>query len=323
MSARAKLRLGTRGSDLARTQSGTIAASLERLGFAVELTIIKTAGDQNTTALFGSIGPQGVFVREIEQALVEQRVDVAVHSFKDLPTKSPAELTVGAIPKRVDPADLLLVRRDALAGMDVRGRATHGAVAEAGAADAWLPLKPGARVGTASARRRAWLTHFRSDLRIEPLRGNVPTRVRKLEEGQFDAILLAAAGVERLQAERRLGSELDDTAVLRHEPQRFVPAPAQGALAVQCRRDDVRVLAALAQIDDLPSRTAVTAERDALARAEGGCDVAFGAYCHGSGGQETLIAMLERGGKVHSASAAGDAAALGAAVWAKLAALAS
>jgi hydroxymethylbilane synthase len=320
MNARAKLRLGTRGSDLARTQSATIAASLERLGFAVELSIIKTAGDQNTTALFGSIGPQGVFVREIEQALVEQRVDVAVHSFKDLPTKSPAELTVGAIPKRVDPADLLLVRRDALAGMDARGRATQGAVA---AADAWLPLKPGARVGTASARRRAWLTYFRSDLRIEPLRGNVPTRVRKLEEGQFDAILLAAAGVERLQAERRLGSELDGIAVLRLEPQRFVPAPAQGALAVQCRRDDARVLAALAQIDDLPSRTAVTAERDALARAEGGCDVAFGAYCHGSGGQETLIAMLERGGKVHSASAAGDVAALGAAVWAKLAALAS
>jgi hydroxymethylbilane synthase len=313
MSARAKLRLGTRGSDLARTQSGTVAAQLERLGFAVELTIIKTSGDQNTTALFGSIGPQGVFVREIEQALVEQRVDVAVHSFKDLPTKSPAELTVGAIPKRVDPADLLLVRRDAIAE----------AVAAAGAAGAWLPLQPGARVGTASARRRAWLTHFRSDLRIEPLRGNVPTRVRKLEEGEFDAIVLAAAGVERLQAEQRLGSGLDGIAVLRLDPQRFVPAPAQGALAVQCRRDDARVLAALAEIDDAPSRAAVTAERDALARAEGGCDVAFGAYCYSSGGQETLIAMLERGGQVHIASAAGDPAALGAAVWAKLAAAAS
>jgi hydroxymethylbilane synthase len=339
MSARAKLRLGTRGSDLARTQSGTIAASLERLGFAVELTIIKTSGDQNTTALFGSIGPQGVFVREIEQALVERRVDVAVHSFKDLPTKSPAELTVGAIPQRVDPADLLLVRRDAFAGMDARDRATQaragmpeveqrreqlpGAVAEAGAADAWLPLKPGARVGTASARRRAWLAHFRPDLRIEPLRGNVPTRIRKLEEGNFDAILLAAAGVERLQAEQRLGSELDGIAVLRRDPQRFVPAPAQGALAVQCRRDDERVLAALAQIDDAPSRLAVTAERDALARAEGGCDVAFGAYCRSGGGNETLIAMLERGGKVHVASAAGDPATLGAAVWAKLAAAAS
>ncbi len=307
MSAKATLRLGTRGSDLARTQSGTVAAMLERLGFGVGLAIIKTSGDQNTTALFGSIGPQGVFVREIEQALVERRVDLAVHSFKDLPTKSPAELTIGAVPARVDPADLLLVRRAALAGPP----------------DSWLPLQQGARVGTASARRRVWLNHFRSDLQIEPLRGNVPTRLPKLEDGNFDAILLAAAGVERLQAQHRLGSELADIVVLRLDPQRFVPAPAQGALAVQCRRDDARVLAALAEIDDAPSRAAVTAERDALARAEGGCDVAFGAYCFASGGQQTLLAMLERGGKVHAASATGDSASLGAAVWAKLPAAAA
>jgi len=116
MSARGKLRLGTRGSELARTQSGTVAAALERLGFAVELTIIKTSGDQNTTSAFASIGPQGVFVREIEQALVERQIELAVHSFKDLPTKSPPELVVAAVPARVDPADLLLVRREALAG---------------------------------------------------------------------------------------------------------------------------------------------------------------------------------------------------------------
>ncbi len=166
-----------------------------------------------------------------------------MHSFKDLPTKSPPELTIGAVPQRVDPADLLLVRRDALAGT----------------ADDWLPLKAGARVGTASARRRAWLKHFRSDLAVEPLRGNVPTRVRRLEEGMFDAIVLAAAGVERLQAEQRLGSSLADVAVLRLDPARFVAAPAQGALAVQCRRDDARVLAALAQLDHAPTRAAVTA----------------------------------------------------------------
>ena len=106
MSTRLNLRLGTRGSDLARTQSGTIAAALQQAGFDVELTIIKTAGDQNTTASFGSIGPQGVFVREIEQALVERRVELAVHSFKDLPTTSPAELTIAAVPARIDPADL-------------------------------------------------------------------------------------------------------------------------------------------------------------------------------------------------------------------------
>jgi hydroxymethylbilane synthase len=303
MSARGTLRLGTRGSDLARTQSGTVAAELERFGSRVELEIIKTSGDQNTTSSFASIGPQGVFVREIEQALVERRIDFAVHSFKDLPTKSPPELTIAAVPPRVDPADLLLVRRDALVG----------------ALDDWLPLKAGARVGTASARRRAWLAHFRPDLAVEPLRGNVPTRVRRLEEGRFDAIVLAAAGVERLQSEQRLGSALADVAVLRLDPDKFVPAPAQGALAVQCRRDDVRVLEALARIDHSPSRAAVTAERTALARAEGGCDVAFGAYCAEVGGGHELVAMLERGGTVHSARvASADPTTLGSAAWAEL-----
>jgi hydroxymethylbilane synthase len=147
----------------------------------------------------------------------------------------------------------------------------------------------------------------------------VPTRVRRLEEGQFDAIVLAAAGVERLQAEQRLGSALAGVAVLRLDPLKFVPAPAQGALAVQCRRDDARVLAALVEIDHAPSRAAVTAERDALACAEGGCDVAFGAYCVAAGGTHELVAMLERGGAVHSARVeGGDTTALGAAAWAKL-----
>ncbi len=300
-----KLRLGTRGSELARTQSETIAAALRAAGFDVELTIIKTSGDQNQTAPFGSIGPQGVFVREIEQALVERRIELAVHSFKDLPTSSPADLIVAAVPARVDPADLLLVRRSAL----VEG-------------DDWLPLARGARIGTASARRRVWLRHFRPDLATLPLRGNVPTRVRKLAEGAFDAILLAAAGVERLQAEGRL-SGLDSIEVRRLDPTRFVPAPAQGALAVQCRRDDDAVLAALKAIDHAPSHAAVTAERDALARAEGGCDVAFGAYCvpHGGlhGGAHELIAMHERAGRVGVARVQGhDVRALGAAVWAKL-----
>jgi len=295
------LRLGTRGSALALTQSTTIAEALRALGFAVELTIIKTAGDQNTTGTFGSIGAQGVFVREIEQALVERRIELAVHSFKDLPTKSPPELIIGAVPQRVDPADLLLVRREALSG------------------DGWLPLTTGARVGTASARRAAWLKSFRPDLTVLPLRGNVPTRVRRLEEGAFDAIVLAAAGVERLQAEHRLGSALTGLAVLRLDPQRFVPAPAQGALAVQCRLDDEHVRAALAGIDHAPSRAAVTAERDALARAEGGCDVAFGAYCVAAGAQHELVAMLERGGAVRTARVKGaDPATLGAAAWAEL-----
>lgn len=303
MSKKPKLRLGTRGSDLARTQSGTVAASLVKAGFEVELVIIKTAGDQNQTALFGSIGPQGVFVREIEQALVEKRIELAVHSFKDLPTQSPAELVVAAVPARVDPADLLLVRRKALAG----GKGE------------FIPLAKNAKVGTASARRRVWLKHFRPDLNIEPLRGNVPTRVRKLAEGAYDAIVLAAAGVERLMAEQRLG-ELGDIEVVRLDPAKFVPAPAQGALALQCRRDDRRVLAALATIDHAPSHAAVKAERDALALAEGGCDVAFGAYCvRRTGATHELLAMHERNGIVRSARVRGrDPKKLGAIAWATL-----
>jgi hydroxymethylbilane synthase len=310
MSQRSTLRLGTRGSDLARTQAETVADALRAAGHDVELTIIKTAGDRDQTAAFGSIGPQGVFVREIETALVEKRIELAVHSFKDLPTKSPDELVIGAVPKRVDPADLLLVRGEV-----------------AGSALDWLPLARGARVGTASARRRVWLAHFRPDLTIEPLRGNVPTRIRKLHERRLDAIVLAAAGVDRLRGGEALAGALDGITVIRLDPQRFVPAPAQGALAIQCRRDDARLRAALAALDHPASHAAVAAERDALRRAEGGCDVAFGAYfVHGDqdagrrpGAQHELLGMHERGGRVRAARVRGaDPAKLGAELWAKL-----
>ena len=311
MSARAPLKLGTRGSDLARTQSTTVADALRAAGHEVELTIIKTAGDRDQSSQFGSIGAQGVFVREIEQALVERRIELAVHSFKDLPTTSPDALVIGAVPQRADPADLLLVRPDALSG---------------GALD-WLPLAAGARVGTSSARRRVWLAHFRPDLSVLPLRGNVPTRIRRLREGDFDAILLAAAGVDRLRDGPALDGALEGVTVIRLDPQRFVPAPAQGALAVQCRRDDERVLAALAALDHPRSHEAVDAERDALRRAEGGCEVAFGAYfvhAHGDtgrrpGAQHELLGMYERSGSVRFARVRGaDPRALGAALWAKL-----
>jgi hydroxymethylbilane synthase len=252
---------------------------------------------------FASIGPQGVFVREIEHALVARDVDLAVHSFKDLPTTSPAELVVAAVPPRADPADLLLVRPRALAADGLGG---------------W-PLVPRARVGTASARRRVWLGHFRPDLVIEPLRGNVPTRIRKLRDGSLDAIVLAAAGVERLQADRALAAALDGLSVVRLDPERFVPAPAQGALAVQCRRDDAVVLDALGALDHPPSHAAVAAERDALARAEGGCDIAFGAYCRSDGAAHELLAMHERDGRVRAARVRGsDPRRLGEALWARL-----
>jgi hydroxymethylbilane synthase len=281
-----KLKLGTRGSTLARTQSTTIARQLQAAGFDVELTVIRTSGDNSTAESFASIGPQGVFVREIEQALLDRSVDLAVHSFKDLPTASPDELVVAAVPDRHDVADLLIADPNAL-GDD---------------ADPLKALREGARIGTASARRRVWLEYFRPDLEVASLRGNVPTRIERLKQGRYDAILLAASGVGRLRA---AGSALDaplaGLTTARLDPERFVPAPAQGALAVQCRRDNDVVCQALAALDHAASRAAVQAERAALARAEGGCDTAFGAYCRPSRDGMALLAMLERGGQVRVA----------------------
>jgi len=296
-----KLAIGTRGSHLARTQATTVAAALEALGHTVELEIISTAGDQSDAPFFGSIGAQGVFVREIEQALLERRVDIAVHSCKDLPTSSPDELTIAAIPARVDPADVLIAKRSAAA--------PDGGV---------IPLVANSVVGTASARRQSWLRDLRADLTIEPIRGNVPTRVRKLEAG-YDAIVLAAAGLERLahsSLEDALELELENYVVTRLDPRVFVPAPAQGALALQCRADSTDVVAALSKLGDAGSHACVTAERALLERVEGGCDLALGAYCVRTGGGYEYLAMLERNGVVVRESARGpDPQALAWTIW--------
>jgi hydroxymethylbilane synthase len=156
-------------------------------------------------------------------------------------------------------------------------------------------------------RRGAWLRHFRPDLAVEPLRGNVPTRVRKLREGHYGAIVLAAAGIARLEeGGDALEGALEGLATLRLDPRRFVPAPAQGALAVQCRTDRTDVLAALARLDDPASRAAVMIEREALARAEGGCNTAFGAYCIPDESGFELLAMLERNGRLLAAGVRGE-----------------
>lgn len=296
-----KLKLGTRGSDLARAQSGGIARALETHGCEVELVLISTAGDRSQAPSFGSIGPQGVFVREIEQALLDGDVDLAVHSFKDLPTRSPDGLVVAAVPERHDPADCLVAAKHAL-------DPSSGAL---------LPLAPKARVGTASARRRVWLEHFRDDLDVASLRGNVPTRIKRLRAGDFDAILLAAAGVERLlTATDALTGLLEDLELVRLDPAAFVAAPAQGALAVQCRADADPVREVLGALDDAPTRAAIEAERDALARAEGGCDAAFGAYCSRSGAGFALAVMAEIDGRVVSATVEGATPKnLGEAAW--------
>ena len=286
-----KLRLGTRGSHLARTQTAGIAGELARLGHETSIAIITTAGDRSTATSFSAIGPQGVFVREIEQALIDAHVDIAVHSYKDLPTGSPPELTIAAVPARIDPADVLVTNNAAAA------EPSHG-----------LPIVDGARVGTASARRQAWIRHLRSDIAVVPIRGNVPTRINRLR-GDLDGVVLAAAGIERLRQSPLDGvaDPVTDEFVLRRlSPENFVPAPSQGALAIQCRRSDTRIRAALEALDDNATRQAVQAERALLARVEGGCDTAFGAWCtadRSSAGTYRLIAWLEHEGRVVEATA--------------------
>ena len=259
-----KLRIGTRGSHLARTQAAGVAEALADLGHDSDLRIIRTAGDRSTATSFGSIGPQGVFVREIEHALLAGEVDIAIHSYKDLPTQSPDELTIGAVPERLDPADVLVTTREAAA-----------VSAEA------LPIAGGARVGTASARRQAWIRHLRPDIAVVPIRGNVPTRIDRLRT-DLDGVVLAAAGIQRLRRSPLDGVTdpvTDEIAVHRLRPANFVPAPAQGALAIQCRRADAEICELLEFLDHAATRQAVRAERALLARVEGGCDLAFGAWC--------------------------------------------
>ena len=292
-----KLRIGTRGSQLARIQARSVATRLASLGHESEVVTIATAGDRSNEPTFAAIGPQGVFVREIEQALLDGEIDVAVHSHKDLPTDSPDGLVVAAVPARLDPADALIVRRG---------------WSEAARSGDLLPLKENALVGTASVRRQVWLAHFRPDLRAESLRGNVLTRIRRLREGDYDAILLARAGLDRLMhgpggAGEPSALELGDLAVVRLDPEVFVPAPAQGALALQCRRSDARVHEVLARLDDATTRAAVAAERALLARFEGGCELAFGAWCEnpGAGHEAAMVAMVQQGGAVRRETARG------------------
>lgn len=296
------LRIGTRGSDLAMTQSGWVASELEKSGLRTELVVISTSGDRSSAPSFGAIGPQGVFVREIEQSLIDGEIDIAVHSFKDLPTASPDALVIAAVPPRRDAADWLLYRKSGQTpfrlGPDISAEAERGLT---------LPLPANACVGTSSARRQAWLSHWRGDLDVRPLRGNVPTRIKRLADGDFDAILLAGAGIERLtERSGMLDSVLGTIERLRLDPREFVPAPAQGSLAVQCRERDDAIRKALAAIDDPATRAAVELERRALALAEGGCNTAFGAYAERIDEGFELFVMTEIDDRALRASVAGN-----------------
>lgn len=256
------LRLGTRGSQLARWQAEWTATKLVALGHRVELVEITTTGDVDQSHSLAAIGGLGLFTKEIQRALLDHRVDLAVHSLKDLPTTPVAGLTLAAVPEREMVNDALISPfSDSIEG---------------------LPY--GARVGTGSLRRRAQLLRQRPDLVMLDIRGNVDTRLKKLDAGDYDAVVLAAAGLKRLGLEDRMVLAIPLDAIL--------PAPGQGALGIECRADDQEVRDILTVIDDPLAHAAVTAERTMLARVEGGCLAAIGAYAKVEQDQLELTAII-------------------------------
>ncbi len=264
MTASIRLRLGTRASALARWQADWVAVRLKELGVEVELVLITTEGDVAAGPL-GQVGGQGLFTKRIQQALLDNEIDVAVHSLKDLPTDAVAGLTIAAVPERESASDVLVT--DAAADL--------------------VSLPRGARVGTGSMRRRAQLLHHRSDLQILDIRGNVDTRLRKLDEGQYDAIILAEAGLKRLGLQDRI------TQVLPHSL--MLPAIGQGALGIEAREDDAQTLSILNQLDDASTRSSVLAERAMLATLRGGCLAPVGAWGRVQEGQVILDGVVLSG----------------------------
>ncbi|MFM8826273.1 MAG: hydroxymethylbilane synthase, partial [Actinomycetota bacterium] len=241
MASREMIRVGTRSSLLARTQTGWVVEQMRGLGLAVDVEMISTQGDARTDVPISGIGGDGVFVRELERALLDGRIDAAVHSFKDMPTAITPGLTVTCVPPRATAFDVLVARVET--------------TLEA--------LPAGAIVGTSSIRRVVQVKAARGDLDVRAIRGNVDTRLRKLDAGDYDCLLLAGAGLERLGLAGRV------TQILR--PPAFWPAISQGALAVQIRDDDTALAAALAPLDDPATHAAVLAERSCLAALAGGC----------------------------------------------------
>ena len=252
----ADVRIATRGSELALRQARMVQAALAAKGVTAELVTFKTAGDKRLNEPLRGIGAKGLFTKELEDALAAGRVDCCVHSLKDLPTESPDGLAVVAVLEREDPRDVLVV---------------NDAIAAEGLPD----LPRGSRIGTSSLRRRAQLLHARPDLEVVELRGNVPTRLRKVDEGQVHAAILAAAGLLRLGVQGRVDGWL--------EPPDWLPAAGQGAIAVQARVDDDRHGALLASLNHEPTELATRAERAFLAALQGGCQVPIGALATPSG----------------------------------------
>ena len=247
------LRIGSRGSQLALWQANHVAERLRARGHEVSIEIIRTTGDAMQNLTFTQVDAKGIFTKEIEDALAEGRIDLAVHSLKDLPTALDGLFTLAAIPERADASDAFVSMRY----------------------ESFAALPAGSRVGTSSLRRQAQLRAQRQDLEYIEFRGNVDTRLRKLAEGQAEAVILAAAGLERLNRTEHI-RELFPALIL-------CPAAGQGALAIETRADDAQTIASLSFLDHAATRFAVTAERAALAALGGGCQVPIGIYCEGAG----------------------------------------
>lgn len=250
------IRIGTRGSKLALWQAEFTRSELARIGIESELIIIKTKGDMIQHLGFDKLEGKGFFTKEIEEALLRGDIDLAVHSMKDLPTEQPEGLVITAVSYRENPADWLVVRKEAVDRNQL------------------LALKQGAVVGTSAARRKAQMSDLRPDAQLKDIRGNVPTRLEKLKSGDFDAIFLAAAGVSRIQL------SLDEFELIQLHPSEFVPAPAQGVLAWQTNREDLSTRRILKQLHH-PDVSAVTnVERKVLQLMDGGCQLPLGVHCY-------------------------------------------
>ena len=250
-----QIRIGSRGSDLALWQANHVKRQLEALGCSVTIKIIKTQGDAIQHLSFDKLEGKGFFTKEIETALLNNEIDLAVHSHKDLETNQPEELIIACVSEREDPADILVLAKQAVDPTKL-----------------W-ELKDAAIIGTSSARRKSQIMRFRDDLNIKDLRGNVPTRIQKLKEGQYDAILLAKAGVDRLNI------DLSEYHVMRLDPAEFVPAPAQGVLALQIRATDRSLFELLQSINHPEVQRRIAVERKVLNLMQGGCQLPLGVYC--------------------------------------------
>jgi len=249
-----KIRIGSRGSDLALWQAHFFQDQLQLIDVESEIIIIKTTGDKIQHMSFDKIEGKGFFTKEIEDSLLRDEIDIAIHSHKDLETSNPPGLTVAGVSYREDPSELLLIRKEMVDKSQ------------------FLNFKQGAVIGTSSARRKAQITAMRPDIIIKDIRGNVPTRINKLRSGDFDAILLAHAGVHRLEL------DLSDLQVEKLDPRLFIPAPAQGVLAFQCRKDDHKTISVVKQLAHTDVANAIAIERGILSGFGGGCHIPIGVY---------------------------------------------